>query len=370
VSKLLSGQSAQIVEKGKVATVEVEGLAPDVLLGKQIFYNARDRRMSRDGYLSCAVCHLDGEHDGRTWDFTDRGEGLRNTTTLLGKRGIGQGRLHWTANFDEVQDFEHDIRNAFKGKGFMADEVFHSENRDETLGGKKTGLSPELDAIDAYLTSLDKVPESPYRNGDGTFTEDAKIGKLLFEGLACDKCHFGPDMTDSADGRLHDVGTLRNASGQRLGGPLTGLDTPTLVGTWATGPYLHEGSAATLAAVLDKAIEAGDAHGDVKRLSAAQQGQLVEYLLELDGSIPEAGADEVSMGCACSLPAERGSGAKGNVVVVMAGLMVALALHRRRRNMKSFFMSAKPCPISETRVPTPTRPAAEPGGGRAVLISW
>jgi hypothetical protein len=27
--------------------------------------------------------------------------------------------VHWTANFDEIQDFEHDIRNAFLGTGFM-----------------------------------------------------------------------------------------------------------------------------------------------------------------------------------------------------------------------------------------------------------
>lgn len=103
----------------EVVVSSQEKLDPEVLLGKQVFYDAEDERMGQDGYISCAACHIDGFEDGRVWDFTDRGEGLRNTTSLLGKRGMGQGRLHWSANFDEVQDFEHDIRGPFGGAGFL-----------------------------------------------------------------------------------------------------------------------------------------------------------------------------------------------------------------------------------------------------------
>ena len=80
-----------------VRTIGAEKLAADVLAGKQIFYNASDRRMSQDGYLSCASCHLDGGHDGQVWDFTGRGEGFRNTTTLLGQAGDRRGPvpLEW-----------------------------------------------------------------------------------------------------------------------------------------------------------------------------------------------------------------------------------------------------------------------------------
>jgi len=49
---------------------------------------------------------------------------------------------------------------------------------------------------------------------------------------------------------LHDVGTLRDSSGQRLNGPLLGIDTPTLLGLWDTAPYFHDGSAPTLADVF------------------------------------------------------------------------------------------------------------------------
>jgi hypothetical protein len=43
-----------------------------------------------------------------------------------------------------------------------------------------------------------------------------------------------------------DIGTITPASGNRLGGPLTGIDVPTLRDAWSTAPYLHDGSAATV----------------------------------------------------------------------------------------------------------------------------
>jgi DNA-binding beta-propeller fold protein YncE len=260
-------------------TVASERLDAEVLQGKQIFYDASDTRMARDGYIACATCHLDGDSDGRVWDFTSRGEGLSNTTSLLGKRGTGQGPLHWTANFDEVQDFEHDIRDAFGGTGFMSDADFMAGTRNQTLGDAKAGVSAELDALAAYLESLDRVPASPFRDPDGTLTEDGWAGHALFETAGCLECHGGPDFTDSAAGMRHDVGTLSATSGQRLGAALDGLDTPTLRGIWQTAPYLHDGSAATL---LEAIASPDDRHGRTRELGAEQQDQLVAYLLQID----------------------------------------------------------------------------------------
>jgi hypothetical protein len=49
-----------------LATVSTEKMAANVLRGKQLFHDARDTRLARDAYLSCAACHNDGGHDGRT----------------------------------------------------------------------------------------------------------------------------------------------------------------------------------------------------------------------------------------------------------------------------------------------------------------
>ena len=75
--------------------------------------------MSLESYLSCATCHTDGGTDHRVFDFTQRGEGLRNTIDLRGRSGTGHGNLHWSANFDEVHDFEIDIVEHFGGSGLL-----------------------------------------------------------------------------------------------------------------------------------------------------------------------------------------------------------------------------------------------------------
>ncbi len=236
------------IASSEVATVSAEQMSSDVRLGKEVFYNAGDPRMSAEGYLSCATCHVDGGHDGRVWDFTGRGEGLRNTTTLRGRAGTGHGNVHWSANFDEIQDFENDIRNAFGGSGFLTDPDFALTS--DTLGPAKAGRSPELDALAAYVSSLDAgtAPRSPWRNPDGSMTSAAVAGQSHFSALGCADCHSGASLTDSTLGTatLHDVGTLRTTSGQRLAGPLLGIDTPSLLGVWAGAPYFHDGSATTL----------------------------------------------------------------------------------------------------------------------------
>jgi len=239
----------------EVVTVGSELLPPQQLAGKRIFYHAGDPRMSAEGYLSCATCHLDGGHDGRVWDFTGRGEGFRNTTSLRGRAGIGQGNVHWSANFDEIQDFENDVRGAFGGTGFLDDADFAATA--DPLGPPKAGLSADLDALAAYVASLgaEDLPRSPHRAADGSLTPEAVAGRAVFSILACADCHAGADFTDSTGGpgvppTLHDVGTIRTSSGGRLGGPLPGIDTPTLRGVWNTAPYFHDGSAATLGDVF------------------------------------------------------------------------------------------------------------------------
>lgn len=275
------------VPHARLATVSAEPLAADVLRGKQLFNDSFDRRLTRDGYLACAHCHLDGDGDGRVWDFGDRGEGLRNTISLLGRAG-GDGPLHWSGNFDEVQDFEHDIRGAFAGAGLMADDDFHAAGRDTPLGAPKAGVSADLDALAAYVASLDEHLPSPHRGGPGETPPAAARGRAIFESAeaGCTTCHAGPRFTDSAFDapgapRLHDVGTLRATSGERLGGPLSGIDTPTLRGLWHSAPYLHDGSAATLRAVLVER-NTQDRHGATSHLSDADVDDLIAYLLILD----------------------------------------------------------------------------------------
>lgn len=266
---LQRGQSTLPLTATLAATAS-EVLSAQVLQGKRLFYDARDPRLARDGYMSCAACHNDGGHDGRTWDFTGQGEGLRNTITLRGRAGA-QGLLHWSGNFDEVQDFEGQIRGLQAGTGLMTDAQFSTGTRNQPLGDRKTGVSTDLDALAAYVASLSTFAASPWRNADGTLTAAATAGRQVFIDRNCAQCHGGAAFTSSSTtASLMNIGTVKPASGKRLGGTLTGIDSPTLREVWATGPYLHDGSAATLA-------DAVTAHNNVT-LTATDLGNVVAYL--------------------------------------------------------------------------------------------
>jgi YVTN family beta-propeller protein len=295
---------SQVVNEGAVTAalvttwnaVATERLTAQVLSGKRLFYDAADPRLARDAYISCAACHNDGGHDGRVWDFTGFGEGLRNTIALNGRAGLGQGFQHWSANFDETQDFEGQIRNFAGGTGLMTDAQFNTGTRAQPLGDRKSGVSTDLDALAAYVASLNAFERSPSRT-NGALTSDAVAGRDVFRNANCAQCHSGTAFTESGAATLRNIGTIKPSSGSRLGGALTGLDTPTLRDVWATAPYLHDGSAATLA-------DAVTAHQGVS-LSATNLTQLVAYLQQIGSEETTAPANNQAPTVTLTAPANN-----------------------------------------------------------------
>ncbi len=281
ISTLIDGRSSQVNLVGHIGLIGREKLPPAVLLGKQLFHDALDPRLVMQNYLSCASCHDEAGNDGRTWDMSDAGEGLRNTIDLRGHGGTAQGNVHWSGNFDEIHDFENDIRLVFKGSGLLTDEQF-ALTRDP-LGMAKAGMSSALDSLAAYLASQQSVGSSPYRDGQGELTADARAGALVFARAGCAQCHGGTDFTDSAQRRFHDVGTVDGDTGSRLGKPLPsgGLDTPTLRGLWLSAPYLHDGSANSVQAAI-RAHTGREIGTAITGLSETELDQLGNYVLSID----------------------------------------------------------------------------------------
>jgi len=311
------GALASASEVAVVSTAQSEALSPTVLLGKQHFYDAADDRLAAFDYMSCASCHKEGDQDGRVWDFAGAGEGLRNTITLMGRGGPEHGLIHWSGNFDEVHDFEGQIRS-FGGDGLMDDADFFAGTRQDPLGDPKAGISPDLDALASYLGSLTTALLSPFRSAANVDDPVANTGRFEFLRAGCDSCHSGEAMTDSSTGARHDVGTLAPTSGDRLGGPLDGLDTPSLLGVWATPPYLHDGSAATLEEAILR-------HESASELSSQQVADIGHYLrtLERDSSPPTA----------CSAAGhEQGRLPLGDLLLlVFVVLLARLGVRERRR---------------------------------------
>ena len=276
ISEITQNNNLDVTPINTITTVSSEALAADVLTGKQFFYDARDPRLALHSYMSCASCHNNGGQDGRVWDFTGVGEGLRNTIMLRGRAAMAHGFLHWSANFNELQDFEDQIRNFSVGTGLMDQADYDVGDRNTPMGLDKAGISADLDALAAYVDSLDEFDDSPHRNADGSLTAAGEAGRLVYESAGCGDCHAAPRFTDSIDeSTLHDIGTINpSTSGNRLGGALTGIDTPTLISLWNTGPYLHDGSAIDI-------TEAVAAHSGTS-LTAQQLNDLGAYLNQLD----------------------------------------------------------------------------------------
>ncbi|MAZ53692.1 MAG: cytochrome C [Trueperaceae bacterium] len=115
-----------------------------------------------------------------------------------------------------------------------------------------------LDALIAYLQEFDFLPNSLI-NPDGSLTdlasESARRGEVIFQtpfdgfnGNSCASCH----MPNSAfkDGQVHDIGTGRETSDAPGTDSEVSFDgffeTPTLLNSAFTFPYMHNGSLATL----------------------------------------------------------------------------------------------------------------------------
>lgn len=271
------------------ASIEVttNPLGEETLAGKRLFYSALEPMVGRR-WIACSSCHIDGETDGRTWQNP---EGLRDTPALAAMAWTHP--LHWSADRDEVQDFEHTIRgNLMQGRGLIRGDVH------EQMGAPNKGLSPALDALAAY-SNVHKAPLSPHAKAGPS--DAARRGKDLFfsQGTNCASCHAGPYYTDSTPGapgepvKVHDVGTGSTEldPSEQMG---FAYDTPTLLGVYKTAPYLHHGKAATLADVLTT-HNRGDRHGKTSHLSPAEVGDLVEFLKALPYEDPEPQAIKLGM---------------------------------------------------------------------------
>ena len=208
-------------------------------------------------------------------------EGLRKTPPLFGMAHTHP--LHWSADRDEAQDFEYTIRGRLMGgRGLLEGRMKPKQGFEKTeLEEHLAGRSKDLDALAIYCNSFD-FTLSPHIPAPGKLSPSAERGKSLFfsKEVGCATCHSGPYYTDSSlkqPFNLHDVGTGNDDPSERMGPK---YDTPTLLGIYRTGPYLHHGKAKTLLDVLTSCNQT-DQHGHTSQLKPDQLDELVAFLKAL-----------------------------------------------------------------------------------------
>jgi YVTN family beta-propeller protein len=258
----------------RIRRIERDPMPARLRTGQHLFYSANSDEypITRNHWVACASCHLEGRSDGVTWRFE---QGPRDTPSNAGGT-IGTGFLFRTADRTRVQDYWRTIAIE---QGGAFDE---------------TGDAALLDALAAYVDHGIPLPVPPT-------TDPALVaaGKAIFErpDVGCATCHSGPALTDSGSGNptldlagavlLHDVGTCVTggdfpdvAHADIAGHPREPclFDTPALRGVASSPPYLHDGRARTLRDVLE--LTRGTM-GNIESLAPADLDALVEYMRSL-----------------------------------------------------------------------------------------
>jgi YVTN family beta-propeller protein len=249
---------------------------PKWVRGK-ILFSVANYQTSRPRWIACASCHPDGHSDGRVWQNP---EGKRKTPPLMGLAHTHP--LHWSADRDEVQDFEYTIRGRLmQGAGLIRGPIKPKQGFKPTELEEKTAeRSADLDALAIYTNSFE-FTLSPHIPAPGKLSAEAERGKKLFfsKEVGCASCHSGPYFTDSSLKKpfnLHDVGTGQDDPTEKMGPK---YDTPTLLGVYRSAPYLHHGQAKTLHDVLKCNKE--DRHGKTSHLKPVEIDDLVAFLHSL-----------------------------------------------------------------------------------------
>ena len=227
-----------IDKRGRLGKVQRgRELAPSALDAQRhegfvLFHSANDH-LSSFGALSCGNCHLDARTDGLSWRIEDR---TLQTPILAGRLAKETAPFKWDGT---APDLTTSLRRTIR-----------------RLGG--SGLAKRhVASLVAYLETLPPV-RTPARGAAAVAR-----GKRLFDSaeLGCASCHEGTLYTD---------GVRHGLTG--------GFETPSLLGLAASAPYFHDGSAATLEAVLrdrDKVHGMADA---AKALDARSLADLVVFL--------------------------------------------------------------------------------------------
>lgn len=210
-----------------------------------------DANICFQGWQSCSSCHSsDARVDGLNWDNLNDGIGNpKNAKSMLNAHRTPPS-MWLGVRTDAAVSVRAGIRNS----------MFTVRPEEDAL------------ALDEYLKSLQPTPSPQLEKGK--LSAAAERGKTLFfsETTGCADCHKGDLLTDM---KFHNVGTV-----SKFDKPEDRFDTPSLIEIWRSGPYLHDGSAATLRDVLTTRNPKSE-HGNVSQLTPEQINDLTTFLLSL-----------------------------------------------------------------------------------------
>lgn len=264
--------------------------AEKIELGRRLF---SDRRLSRDSSIACISCH-DPERafssPARISAGVSARRGRRNAPALV-NRGWGRA-FFWDAR---VSTLEEQVLQPIEDPNEMDLAVAEAAAR--------VGLAPtEVSrALATYIRSImsGNSPYDRFINGDrSVLSAEAQRGLELFRGKAnCSACHIGPNFTDEKPhntGIAWDTEMFLDEGRAAVSGTAAdrgAFKTPTLREVERSAPYMHDGSVASLAEVIDYYDRGGnrnpfiDSELRALRLTPREKRELVSFLGALSGDV-------------------------------------------------------------------------------------
>jgi YVTN family beta-propeller protein len=274
-------------------------------------------RMSKSGWGACSTCHPNGLSDNVVWIFPP---GPRRTIPQHADFDASDPTrslmriLNWSAERDEQEDFELNIRAVSGGDGLivLGDGVSQDPavtNLTPLANGGREQLTvrgvPAWDAIKAYVQFGIRAPISPVSK----FEPDVIAGRALFTAANCQACHGGAKWTTSQVrftpppapalvvngqilGELRPVGTFDptafNEVRQNAQPPLgaAGFAPPSLLSGFAfSGSFFHGGAANSLDVVMQNVTHRSAGTSGVDTLSnAADRARVARFLQSIDAA--------------------------------------------------------------------------------------
>lgn len=275
-------------------------------------------RMSNNGWGACATCHPNGLTDNVVWIFPSGPKRALPQHTDFDQSDPTRSAmrpLNWSAERDEQEDFELNIRAVSGGQGMivLGDGVTQdpavnnlaplaSANRNQL---KVRGVNG-WDAIKTYVQFGIRAPISPFSKTD----PQAISGRALFTAANCQQCHGTAQWTSARIrftpppaaalfnaggeifGELRPVGTfdptVLNEVRQNGAPPLgaNGFVPPSLLSIFAfQQSFLHNGGASSLDAVLNNVVHRSAGTGGVDTLgNPADRAAIVAFLKTIDAA--------------------------------------------------------------------------------------
>lgn len=283
-------------------------------LGRMLFF---DPRLSGSNWISCMTCHNPGLGwgDGLPRPNGDGQKELNRHSPTIINSGYFEVQF-WDGRAKSLEEqalgpigsqveMKQDLGKLVKeleaipGYARLFKKVFPKE------GIKETTLAKAIATFERTVISKN-APYDKYFAGDkSAMSSSARNGMKLFFGKAkCSICHNGPTFTDSGfhniGGKQH--GPLKEDLGRynvtKADFDKGAFKTPGLRHITRSGPYMHDGSEATLEEVVEFYNRGGDVAENRSpfitplELTGQEKKDLVEFMKALEGepiivSLPE-----------------------------------------------------------------------------------